>query len=348
MKKLTYSIVIAPFLALFFISVHVFFILSSSYDGPDRRFQIKPGEGFSSINYRLRKEGLIDNARVFHYYAKLTGSMTKFQAGTYEIKKGNSMMDIMSTLTEGAPILNSITLPEGKNIYEMAQILVEKEIIEKAEEFIEAAKSEEIMNEFGLEGAPSLEGYLYPETYKFAPSTPAKMIVKAMLEQYKRATKEIELKYPGMSAHEIITLASIVEKETGAPQERNTIAGVYHNRLKKKMRLQADPTTIYGIYHRDGKFDGNLRKKDLLTKTEYNTYKMSGLPLGPICNPSKAAIEATLNPEEHNYLYFVSKNDGTHIFTSTYKEHNKAVDFWQKTRRNRQGKSWRDLKKKKK
>src|SRR5690606_30167528 len=126
----------------------------------------------------------------------------------------------------------------------------------------------------------------------------------------------------------------------GAKWERPIIAGVFLNRLKKKMRLQSDPTTIYGIWHR---YQGNIRKADLLEMTPYNTYKIPALPTGPISNPSLEAIQAVLNPEEHNYLYFVSKNDGTHVFSATYKDHNKAVDDFQRNSKARQGKSWRDL-----
>ncbi|MBT4793239.1 MAG: endolytic transglycosylase MltG, partial [Halobacteriovoraceae bacterium] len=192
--------------------------------------------------------------------------------------------------------------------------------------------------------APSLEGYLFPETYKFSPQTPAKEVVKAMLKQFKHQTRLLDLAQSHLNPHEVVILASIVEKETGAKWERPTIAGVYLNRLRKKMRLQADPTTIYGIWKN---YNGNLRKKHLLKKTPYNTYRINGLPLGPIANPSLAAIKAVLEPQEHSHIYFVSKNDGTHVFTPTYKKHLKAVEYWQKNRRNRKGKSWRDLKQKK-
>ena len=154
--------------------------------------------------------------------------------------------------------------------------------------------------------------------------------------------KRLDFSRAALDLHSIVILASIVEKETGAKQERPTIAGVFHNRLKKRMRLQSDPTTIYGMYEN---YRGNLRKEHLLKKTPYNTYKISGLPKGPISNPGIKSIEAALSPTNHSYLYFVSKNDGTHIFTKTYKDHLKAVKKWQLTRRNRVGKSWRDLKK---
>lgn len=139
----------------------------------------------------------------------------------------------------------------------------------------------------------------------------------------------------------MIVLASIVEKETGAKVERPTIAGVFHNRLNKRMRLQSDPTTIYGIWER---YKGNIRKSDLLEETPYNTYKIPSLPVGPICNPSLEAIKAVIKPEEHNYLFFVSKNDGTHVFTEKYSDHNSAVNEFQKNSKSREGKSWRNLK----
>jgi UPF0755 protein len=155
------------------------------------------------------------------------------------------------------------------------------------------------------------------------------------------ANEELRAKELGMTRDEIITLASIVEKETGAPEERPIIAGVFHNRLSKKMRLQSDPTTIYGIWSR---YKGNLHKSDLLDPNPYNTYYVPALPAGPISNPGIESIRATLNPSIHHYLYFVSKNDGTHTFTSTYEDHSKAVTQFQLDRRAREGKSWRDLK----
>src|SRR5690606_7033548 len=182
------------------------------------------------------------------------------------------------------------------------------------------------------------------ETYKFAPGTPAQTVAQTLLNEFFKRTEGLDFSTTNLSKHEVVILASIVEKETGAKIERPTIAGVYLNRLKKKMRLQADPTTIYGIWE---SFDGNLKRSHLFEKTAYNTYKLPALPLGPIANPSFAAIKAVLSPEKHNYIYFVSKNDGTHVFTSTYKEHLKAVDHWQRNIHNRKGKSWRDLEQKK-
>lgn len=154
-------------------------------------------------------------------------------------------------------------------------------------------------------------------------------------------TKDIPRSFRGLNFHQIITLASIVEKETGASWERPRIAGVFHNRLQKGMRLQSDPTTIYGLMP---EFNGNLRKKDLLAEGPYNTYKIKALPRGPISNPGIEAIKATVQPEEHNYYFFVSQNDGTHIFSTHYRQHSKAVNKFQKNSQYREGRSWRDLK----
>jgi UPF0755 protein len=340
-KALLSAIIIVPFFTVILLALYTGKILYGPYQGDNASFTIKPGEGFSSVNYRLSKSELISSARVFHYYTKYSDKMSKLKAGTYQIPSGSNMTDILYILTEGTPILSKITIPEGKNMYEIGKLLESKGIT-TYKEFIKVCKDPDMVKSVHPK-APSLEGYLFPETYMFAPKTPATEVVRAMLTQFKKQTKMLDLEQTFLEPHEVVILASIVEKETGAKVERPTIAGVYLNRLKKKMRLQADPTTIYGIWET---YNGNLRKKHLLQKTAYNTYKMSGLPLGPIANPSLAAIKAVLRPQEHNFIFFVSKNDGTHIFTPTYKEHRKAVDYWQKNRRHRKGKSWRDLKQK--
>lgn len=318
---------------------YLFGEISHEYKGAEKVFNVRSGEGFSSINYRLAKAGIISNPRVFHYYAKFKNDLGNMKAGAYKISPGTDLADLLEILTSGVGELIRVTIPEGKNLFEVAKILEEKEIT-TYDDFLALAKNQEVVNALGIK-APSIEGYLFPETYFFAPNTPAKTVITTFLKQFKEATKDIDLTHSSLTPHEVIILASIVEKETGAKWERPTIAGVYLNRLKKKMRLQADPTTIYGIWEN---YNGNLRRSHLLAKTPYNTYKINGLPLGPIANPSLAAIKAVLNPKSHNFIYFVSKNDGTHVFTPTYKEHQKAVDYWQRSRKRRKGKSWRDLK----
>lgn len=338
-RALILSTLLAPIFAAIFLSIHFSIIFFSPYNGDEVTFVVRPGEGFASVNGRLAHKGIISDARLFHYYAKFTDNMDKIKAGAYKIQNGQNMGEILDTLVDGMPILSSVTIPEGKNLYEIGKILEENEIV-SYKDFVKEVKDPKWIEELGID-APSLEGYLFPDTYKFAPSTPAPIVVRTMIDLFKSKIAGLDFSMSDLSRHEVIILASIVEKETGAKFERATIAGVYLNRLKKKMRLQADPTTIYGIWE---SYNGNLRKKHLLEKTPYNTYKISGLPLGPIANPSLAAVKAVLKPEAHNYIYFVSKNDGTHVFTPTYKEHLKAVKYWQQNASRRKGKSWRDLK----
>jgi UPF0755 protein len=339
-KVLLSTFIIVPILGFIACIIYLLLTFYTPYQGPTTQFSIKAGEGFASINYRLHKEGFITSPRLFHHYTKYQNALNKFKAGTYEISQGEHMGQILDGLVNGTPILTRVTFAEGKNMFEFGKIL-EAQGITSYQDFITECRNSDKIKMLGVE-APSLEGYLFPETYKFAPNTPAKQVVEAMVRLFREKTASIDFSQSFLSPHETITLASIVEKETGAKWERPIIAGVYLNRLKRKMRLQADPTTIYGIWEN---FDGNLQKKHLLEVTEYNTYKMNGLPKGPIANPSLEAIKAVLNPAEHNYIFFVSKNDGTHIFTESYKDHLKAVDEWQKNPANRKGKSWRDLNK---
>ncbi len=331
----------APLLAIMLWSVRVYYDLAIwKYEGPPVVFVVSPGEGFSKINGRLAKMGLISSAKVFHRYCQLKDYMGKFRTGSFEITTGSNLTDVADILIYGKPITITVTIPEGKNIYDIGKILEEKKV-SSYKEFISLAKDPQFVKNLNLPGS-SVEGYLFPDTYSFPPETSASVIISSMVKQFKKNFQNLDLSNSKLNPHEVVILASIVEKETGAPEERPTIAGVFLNRLKKRMRLQSDPTTIYGTYE---KFEGNLSKKHLQEENPYNTYKISGLPIGPICNPGIKSIEAVLNPETHGNLYFVSKNDGTHIFSPTYEEHSKAVREWQINRKNREGKSWRDLNK---
>ncbi|MDH4101573.1 MAG: endolytic transglycosylase MltG, partial [Nitrospirota bacterium] len=200
-------------------------------------------------------------------------------------------------------------------------------------DFLSRAKDRNFAKTFGIEGA-TFEGYLYPDTYNFEKGvTPDEIITKMTQKFLSVYNAEIAptAKTRKISMTGLVTLASIVEKETGAGAERDMVASVYRNRLKRRMRLQSDPTVIYGIE----KFNGNLTRKDLATKTPYNTYTNYGLPPGPIANPGRASLLAALNPADTDYLYFVSMNNGTHRFSKTLKEHNAAVDEFQRSRRGR-------------
>lgn len=316
-----------------------YFKLKEPYQGPEKIFEVKNGDTFGKINQRLFEQGLITDKRLFHHYAKYKNILNKFKAGQFTIPPGADVPKIVDILVYGQPNLINITIPEGKNMYEIAQMLETQGVVSK-KDFLRIVQDQDFISELGLEGN-SLEGYLYPETYKFASNSSARTVAKNMVELFLSRTSQINFDHPFLNKHQIIILASVVEKETGAKIERPLIAGVFTNRLKKKMRLQSDPTTVYGIWNR---YKGNIKKSDLLEETPYNTYKIPALPRGPISNPSLEAIKAVLSPAEHNYFYFVSKNDGTHIFSSNYEEHERAVTDFQKNAESRRGKSWRDLK----
>lgn len=340
MKKfLIVSIIVIPLIVFGVLVGHYARKFQQTYTGPDKIFEVRTGETFGRINQRLFDEGLIPDKRLFHQYSKYKDVLTKFRAGSFTIPRGSNMAQVLQILIHGQPNLASITIPEGKNMYEIAKLL-EAQGITTEKDFLEAVQHPDLLARLEVESS-SLEGYLYPETYRFAPNTPAKVVAKSMIDLFKSRTNEVDFRHPFLNKHQVIILASVVEKETGAKFERPMIAGVFTNRLKKRMRLQSDPTTVYGIWSR---YNGNIKKSDLLEETPYNTYKIPALPRGPISNPSLEAIKAVLSPADNDFLYFVSKNDGTHIFSKTYKDHEKAVDDFQRNARARQGKSWRDLK----
>jgi UPF0755 protein len=330
----------SPLLAILLVVMKVYYSAYIwRYEGPEVYFTIKPSENFSSINSRLAKQGLITSPRLFHRYSQYTKVMTKFKSGTYRIRSQSNMMEVHNALLTGKSLANYFTVPEGKNMYEIARMLEQKEIT-TYDDFMSLAKDNDFVKSLGIKGK-TVEGYLYPDTYDFAKNLRAEDVIKKMVKEFNKKTAEVNLEHPTLSKEEVIILASMVEKETGDPSERPLIAGVFFNRLNIKMRLQSDPTTIYGMYEN---YNGNITRKDLLTPTDYNTYTIKALPIGPIANPGLESIKAVLNPAQHRYLYFVSQNDGTHIFSENYGDHQEAVVKWQKTAKNREGKSWRDKK----
>lgn len=338
-NKFILFFIIAPLFGLVLGAARIYYSLAiKQYEGPAVTFQIHSGEPFSRINYRLGEAGIIDSTKIFHRYCQHKNYLTSFKTGIYEIPTGITMLGVIELFQSGKGVLTNVTIPEGKNLFEIADILEDSKVTSK-QDFIRMATDPAFTKVLGVPGE-TLEGYLYPETYSFAPQTPAKDVAAAMVKIFNDRTLGLDFEASSLSKKEVIILASIVEKETGAGFERPLIAGVFLNRLKKRMRLQSDPTTIYGIWER---FTGNLKRSHLLEKTDYNTYKISGLPVGPIANPGISAIKAVLDPADHDYLYFVSKNDGTHVFSTNLKDHNRAVEEWQKKSSNRAGRSWRDL-----
>ncbi|MFH0924721.1 MAG: endolytic transglycosylase MltG [bacterium] len=298
---------------------------------PEKKIiEIKLGMKISEIGQVLEENLIIRNRSYFVWLVKFKKVTNRLKAGEYEFRTNMNLVEVLDVILAGKPISHIITIPEGFNIYQIAD-LFDKEGLVKKEEFIHLALDKEFVQKQNVK-AKSLEGYLFPDTYNFPKLiSPNKIISKMttrfnsiMNPSFKERAKELSL-----TIHEVIILASIIEKETGNKNERELISAVYHNRLKKKMRLQCDPTVIYGLKF----FDGNLTKKHLKTYTPYNTYRKNGLPVGPIANPGRDSIKAALYPADVDYLYFVSKNDGTHQFSTTLEEHNRAVRKYQKRRR---------------
>jgi len=315
-----------------------FYYLASSPVNEDTRnivVKIEPGMTLKQVSVLLKNKNLIQNSAVFRAIAFLQKKQNQIMVGEYEISSSMVPMDILRRVTSGKTVLHPITIPEGYRITEIADLLASNGLVDK-DEFIRLTQDEEVIKFWDIPG-DSLEGYLFPETYHFGKNTGTRKIIDTMMKTFQDQVSPLNLdkraKELNFTPHKVITLASIIEKETGKAEERPLISSVFHNRLKKNMRLQTDPTVIYAIKN----FDGNIRKKDLSLDSPYNTYKYKGLPPGPIASPGLKAILAVLEPDNSDYLYFVSRQDGSHQFSTTLDAHNNAVRKYQlkKVRRNR-------------
>lgn len=294
---------------------------------PSKVVVIPDGSTFQQVAVLLERERLIKSRSAFVLLGKSQSAERKVHAGEYELSPGMTPAEILSKLLNGQVLLHPLTIPEGLTIIQIADLVSQQGLTDRAE-FLRLAKDRAFVVSLGIK-AETLEGYLYPDTYKFPRAVKAREVLVAMVEQLRQVVgadllaRMRELK---MTMHEVLTLASVIEKETGSGGERAEISAVFHNRLRKHIPLQSDPTVIYGL----PAFDGNLRKKDLSNPSPYNTYRVQGLPPGPIANPGIQAIRATLYPSDSRSLYFVSRNDGTHHFSATLIEHNQAVEKYQK------------------
>jgi UPF0755 protein len=293
-----------------------------------RIFNVERGESFVAAAKRLEQEGIIEKADWFSLLARLKKMDSAIRAGEYALSASMSPNRVLEVLVEGKTLLHRLTVVEGATLAQIAKV-VEAGSWADAGEFMQAAASSQLLALVGAE-AKTLEGYLFPDTYFFPRTQGAQGIALAMTRRFLAvfdASFRERAADLGMSVHEVVTLASIIEKEAGGPQEYKVISSVFHNRLKRGMRLQADPTVIYGLQS----FDGRLRRTHLETHTPYNTYMISGLPPGPICSPGLGALDAALYPDETEYIFFVSKNDGSHHFSKTLAEHNQAVNLYQRS-----------------
>lgn len=318
------------------VGVLTMYFLYSSFLAPKDRsaiepilFEIAPGTPLKEICRGLRERGLIKYDWSVCLMARIKKTDDKVSAGEYQLAAAMSPQEILNKLVAGEVYKRTLTVKEGMSMREIGPLLDAAGIITK-EEWEEGVVSPELLKIANIP-ATSFEGYLFPETYHFSRPTTARQIIFTMVEEGEKHWAPYfseQMEKMGISRHEILTLASIIEKETGKVDEQPLISAVFHNRLKVGMKLQADPTVIYGIPD----FNGNLTKDDLLTPNPYNTYTNFGLPPGPIANPGESAIRAALFPEPVPYLYFVADGSGGHVFSKSLDEHNDAVNLYQRKR----------------
>lgn len=345
MGKVTASLltVIFTFMAIIAAYGVISFTSSPSSSSEVVIIDVPPGSSFSSVARNLAEQDMIHNELAFKIYAKLLGYTTAIHVGEFELKRNMSPSEILSRLSSGKSITYPLTIPEGFNIFEITQA-IEKLWPQKAQDFLKWSKDKAYIKSLLKEDLPSFEGYLFPDTYYVTKYMDARELIQMMVNQFELAysrVPETPLKKQ-FTRHQIVTFASVIEKETGVASERPLISSVFHNRLQKGMRLQSDPTIIYGVWAETGNYLKNIQKSHILAPTPYNTYTVKALPVGPIANPGEDSMIAVVQPDTSEYLYFVSRNDGTHVFSKTLEDHNAAVKNFQLNRKAREGKSWRD------
>jgi UPF0755 protein len=319
-----------PVLLCFLITVLVFLFLTIQWfllpiswraQGDAVSILVKQGDSMSGVVQRLNQAKLIKGGKGLLLLSRVVGKDRHIQVGRYDFEKGVTLHRIFTKLTSGDVTLKQVTIPEGRTIKQTAGIL-QREIQIDSSEFVRIATDGQFTKSMGVQ-ARNLEGYLFPDTYRFSWETTPEKVAQILVEQFRKIYADSlrgradEIYF---TLEQVVTLASMIEAEARDGDEREMISAVYHNRLKRGMLLQCDPTVIYAL----PELDRPLLLKDLEVDSPYNTYKYPGLPPGPICNPGKASILAALYPAQANYLYFVARGDGTHVFSSTLREHNNA------------------------
>jgi len=293
------------------------------------RIFIPEGSTLRATAELLADEGLVSNANLFSLWARFTGDDRKIQNGEYEFTSALSPLALLRVLTGGKSLRLTITVVEGMTFKQVVNLLAEKGLGSQ-EQFLCLNTDAEFLARWGLPPR-GVEGYLYPATYQFSRREAPEVILGKMIDRFYDAMSSAiyrKIDSLDLTAHETVTLASLIEKETGAEKERRLVSAVFHNRLRQGMPLQCDSSVIYGVAN----FDGNLTRQHLMTPSLYNTYLFRGLPPGPIANPSIDSLLAALEPAKSDYLYFVAKGDGTHEFSVDLSSHNKAVRRFQKGR----------------
>jgi UPF0755 protein len=332
MKKLLAILVLLLLAAAGAAGAWVYFMARQPYrgfTGPEQFVDIRPGTGSRAIGEMLVESGVIRDRLTFRAALWMSGQATRLKAGEYRFTEPETPAGVIGKIARGEVFVLPVTMPEGLTIREMSKIF-ELRKLGAAADFVEAARNASLVHALDP-NARDLEGYLFPETYQLSRHTDAARLVRLMTDAFTRAMSpdmREAARARGLSIREVVTLASIVEKETAKPEERPLIASVYENRLKIGMALQCDPTVIFAL-ERAGRYHGNLRRDDLSFDSPYNTYRYPGLPPGPIAAPGRASLDAVVHPADSNYLYFVSRNDGSHEFAATLEEHNRNVQKYQ-------------------
>ena len=319
MKRLALLIVLALALAGGFLALEAMRRLEpAAIAAPPQLFMVEEGAGLRRVATELERAGLIRDARAFEALGRYEKAENQLRAGEYELAATQAPAEILDTIVSGRIKLWPVTVPEGLTAVEIAPLVAAAGLADR-DAFLAVVNDPGSPERFGVEG-PGLEGYLFPETYHLAHGLTAEQVVAAFLAQFKSVWEPLAASAGarGLSMRQAVTLASIVEKETAVPDERPLVAAVFHNRMRLGMRLETDPTVIYGI----PSFDGNLTRAHLEDASNpYNTYKIAGLPPGPIANPGAGALRAAVEPASSDALFFVSRNDGSHVFSRTYEEH---------------------------
>jgi UPF0755 protein len=286
-------------------------------------FTVEAGESFRSVTERLAKEKMIESESFFYYLARLTGKSGELKAGEYELHSKMSAWDILKVITGSDVRLYRVTIREGMNMFQIARLLHQFGLVDEVQ-FLEAAWDQEFVDSLNIPSF-TVEGYLFPETYFIPRGTSPRRIIRMFVEMFWDKLPDDLLrraKEGPLSLHEIVTMASVIEKETGYTGEMPRISSVFYNRIAKGMRLQSDPTAIYDIHP----YGGRVTREHLFRETPFNTYRIPRMPLTPVGNPGLFALRAALYPEKTEYIFFVSRRDGTHHFSVSYEEHKKAID----------------------
>lgn len=299
------------------------------YPEAEKFIDVAPGTGPRSIGAALAAAGVVKDPLTFRVALWLTGRARELKAGEYRFAAPVSALQVVAVLADGAIYTRPVTFREGLTIAEMADVYAESGLGSR-DDFLAAARDVSLIRDLDPE-ARDLEGYLFPDTYPVPRKTAASTLVAQMVRGFRGALPPpliAKAEADGLSVRQVVTLAALVEKETAQDAERPLVAAVYRNRHEIGMGMQADPTVIYAL-QQAGRWDGNLSRDDLQFDSPYNTYRYGGLPPGPIAAPGRRALEATVSPADVDYLYFVSRNDGTHVFATTLAEHNRNVFEWQ-------------------